>query len=129
MKTFLLILMPLFISANVMSQNKQFRVDCNLVAILPSLDAEWSEWFDSINTFVLNSNDNNDIIHYRGDGQVVVYRNLGGLETLYTESGKRYQIISVLDENGDSMSFQLFDDLSIGVKLIQGTIAIQFSSQ
>jgi hypothetical protein len=94
---------------------------------LPSLDSEWSEWFDAQNTFVINSNDNNDIIHYRGDGQVVIYRNLGGLETLYTKSGERYQIINVLDEDGNPMDFQLFDNLSIGVKLIKDGMAIQFA--
>jgi hypothetical protein len=127
MRTLFILFTALVLSSNVFSQD-QFRVDYNLVAILPGLDAEWSEWFDAQNTFVINANDNNDIIHYRGDGQVVVYRNLGGLETEYTESGKRYQIINALDEEGNPMDFQLFDDPSIGAKLIKDGMAIQFSS-
>jgi hypothetical protein len=115
------------LSAQLYGQ-EQFRVDCSHVAILPSLDASWSEWFEASNTFVINANENNDIIHYRGDGNVVTYRYVGGLETLYTDSGKRYQIINVLDEDGYSMQFQLFDDLTIGVKLIKDGMAIQFSS-
>ncbi len=127
MKTLFIFLTTILISGNTFSQD-QFRVDMNLVAILPSLDAEWSEWFEATNTFVINANENNDIIHYRGDGNVVVYRNLGGLKTEYTESGKRYQIINALDEDGNPMEFQLFDDRSIGVKLITGGMAIQFSN-
>jgi len=128
MKSLFSFIVVLVLTGNLFSQEGQFRVDCNQVAILASLDAEWSEWFEATNTFVLNSNENNDIVHYRGDGQVVVYRNLGGLETEYTESGKRYQIINTLDEDGNPMEFQLFDDLSIGVKLIFGGMAIQFST-
>ncbi len=127
----LLILLTLFtFSGRSFSQteNEQFRIDYNIVAILPGLDSDWSEWFDANNTFVINSNDNNDIVHYRGDGETVVYRNLGGLETLYTDSGKRYQIINVLDEDGNPMDFQLFDDPTIGVKLIKEGMAIQFSN-
>ena len=123
----LLALVTLTESAISQSENGQFRVDCDLVAILPRLDSEWSEWFDASNTFVINSNDNNDIVHYRGDGETVVYRNLGGLETLTTPSGDRYQILHILDEDGNLMDFQLFEDPSIGVKLIMEDMLIQFS--
>ncbi len=123
----LLALVTLTGSAYSQSENGQFRVDCDLVAILPELDAEWSEWFEASNTFVINANDNNDIVHYRGDGETLVYRNLGGLEKLTTPSGDRYQIIHILDEDGNPMDFQLFEDPSIGVKLIMEDMLIQFS--
>jgi hypothetical protein len=115
-------------SGNVISQSNQFRVDFSHVAIFLSPDAEWSEWFDAQNTFVINANENNDIIHYRGDGNVVTYRNIGKLETKYTDTGERYQIISVLNDEGNPISFQLFDDISIGVKLITEEGLIQFSN-
>ena len=127
MKTLLTLLTLFTISVNAFSQNEQFRVDCNLVCFLDGLDSEWSEWIEANNTFVINANDNNDIIHYRGDGEVVVYRNLGGLETLFTKSGERYQIIKVLDEDGDEMSFQMFDNPEIGIKLMKNDLLIQFA--
>jgi hypothetical protein len=127
MKTILILFSVIIFSGTTFSQNEQFRVDCNLVAILPSLYSEWSEWFDAQNTFVINANQNNDIIHYRGDGGIVVYRNVGDLKIEYTDSGKRYQIINVLDEDGYPMEFQLFDDPNIGIKLIKDGMAIQFS--
>jgi len=130
MKAILILMTLVTFTRGAFSQdeNKQFRVDCDLVAILPGIDSEWSEWFDANNTFVINANENKDIIHHRGDGETLVYRNLGGLETLYTQSGERYQIINVLDEDGNPMDFQLFDDPSIGVKLIKEGMAIQFSN-
>jgi hypothetical protein len=128
MKTILTLFALLTLSVSAFSQNEQFRVDCNLVSFLKGLDSEWSDWVEANNTFVINANDNNDIIHYRGDGEVVVYRNLGGLETLYTKTGERYQIVCVLDEDGNQMSFQMFDDLEIGVKLIKEGFIIQFAN-
>jgi hypothetical protein len=128
MKAILILMTLVTFTRGAFSQdeNKQFRVDCDLVAILPGIDSEWSEWFDANNTFVINANENKDIIHHRGDGETLVYRNLGGLETLYTQSGERYQIINVLDEDGNPMDFQLFDNPSIGVKLRKEDMAIQF---
>ena len=113
-------------SAYSQSENEQFRVDCDIVAILPGLDSDWSEWFDANNTFIINANENKDIIHHRGDGETVVYQNLSSVETLYTDSGERYQIIKVIDEYGKLMDFQLFDNPSIGVKLIKEGMAFQF---
>jgi hypothetical protein len=127
MRTIVTMIAVFFLTTQLYAQ-EQFRVDCSYAAILPSLDASWSEWFEASNTFVINANENNDIIHYRGDGKVVIYRYVGGLETLYTDTGKRYQIINVLDEDGNPMNFQLFDDPTIGVKLIKDGMAVQFSS-
>jgi hypothetical protein len=128
MKAFIILLAVTICNGSLLSQNGQFRIDCNAVAILQSLDSEWSQWYDAQNTFVINANENFDIIHYRNNGEIVTYRNLGDLETSYTSSGDQYQIISVLDENGYPMEFQLFEDPAIGVKLIQGQAAIQFSN-
>lgn len=116
MKTLITILALCFYSGTLNAQTDQFRVDLNHVAIFLSTDAEWSEWFDAQNTFVINANENNDLIHYRGDGSVIVYRNNGGLESDVTESGDHYQIMNMLDEEGNQISFQLFDDISIGIK-------------
>jgi hypothetical protein len=109
------------------SQTEQFRVDFNLVAFYDKDTEEWSEWQQGENTFVLNFNDNNDIAHYKPDGGVAFYRNLGGLEIGYTKNGDRYQIVNALDEDGYKISFQLFDDYTIGAKLIWANFTVQFS--
>jgi hypothetical protein len=115
-------------SGNSFSQSNQFRIVYNNVSIFLSPDAEWSEMFDAQNTFVMNANENKDIIHYRGDGTAVTYRNIGELQTKYTDKGERYQILNVLDDDDNPISFQLFDDVSIGVKLITEDGLIQFSN-
>lgn len=112
----------------VNAQNDQFRADFNHVALMLNSDKDWSEWFDAQNTFVFNSNENNDIIHYRANGDVLIYRNLGGLISDFTDTGEHYQILNMLDEDGNQISFQLFDDISIGVKLITSEGMVQFSN-
>ena len=128
MKTLITIFALCIFSRNLNAQTEKFRADFNRVAIYLSTDAEWSEWFDAENTFVFNSNENNDVTHYRGNGSVIIYRNIGGLESDITESGDHYQIMKMLDEDGNQISFQLFDDISIGVKLITSDGMIQFSN-
>lgn len=128
MKTLITLFALCIFSRNLNAQTEQFSSDFNRVAIYLSSDAEWSEWFDAENTFVFNSNENNDVTHYRGDGSVIIYRNIGGLESDVTESGDHYQIMNMLDEDGNQISFQLFDDISIGLKLITSDGMIQFSN-
>ena len=76
---------------------------------------------------MLNINGNNDIAHYKPDGTISYYRNLGGLEVGQTKDGRRYQILKALDEDGYEISFQLFDDTSVGAKLIWENFMIQFA--
>ncbi len=117
----------IFIAHFSFSQTEQFRIDFNLVAFYDHDTEKWGEWQTGDNTFVMNYNGNNDIAHYKPDGDVAYYRNLGGLEVGYTKSGDRYQILNALDEDGYEISVQLFDDITIGAKLIWGNFMIQFS--
>ena len=49
------------------------------------------------------------------------------MEEGYTKKGdKHYQIINALDEDGDVFRFQLFDDTSLGLKMMWGSFMIQF---
>ena len=50
-----------------------------------------------------NVNKNMDIAHYKPDGSVVYYKNLGGLETNYTTDGEKYQIIYILNDEGEEI--------------------------
>ena len=57
----------------------------------------------------------------------MIYRNMGNLEDDYTTSGKHYQIIEALDDQGNEIRIQLFDDPSIGMKIINGEFMVQFA--
>lgn len=107
---------------------EKFRVDYNYVAIFDSNSETWSDWEKGDNTFVININDRGDIAHLRADGENLVYKKLSSVEEGYTEEGNyHYQIIEALDEEGDVFSLQIFDDVSIGLKMIWGSVMIQFA--
>lgn len=96
-------------------QNK-FRVDYDIFATYEY--GKWSEWQKATNTFVFNSNENADIIHYSANGTKQTFRKVSQKEEGYTDGGKYYQVITVLDEEGNECLLQYFEDTSIGVKLI-----------
>ncbi len=110
------------------SSSGKFRVDMNYVAIYNSSKEEWSEWEKGYNTFVINANENKDIIHILPSGKEVNYRRISqNVERHATSDGKEYQIINCLDDNGDKFQFQVFDDYKIGIKMIYGSGIIQFA--
>lgn len=112
-------------SANSVSK---FRNDYNFVSAYDPKTKTWGEWKQGDNTFVINVNERGDIAHFQASGETVIYKKLSGVEEGYTEKGNQhYQIIKALDENGDVFSFQLFDDPSIGLKMMWGELMIQFS--
>lgn len=119
------------LSNNTTSKTKtsgKFRVDMNYVAIYDNSKEEWSEWKKGYNTFVINSNENKDIIHIKPSGEEVNYRRISqSVERKATSDGKEYQIINCVDGNGDKFQFQVFDDYKIGIKMIYATGIIQFA--
>ncbi len=106
----------------------KFRNDYNYVTIYDPKTDTWGEWKQGDNTFVININDKGDIAHLKANGETVIYKKLSGVEEGYTEEeNKHYQLIKALDEDGDVFRFQLFDDPSIGLKLMWGKFMIQFA--
>ena len=116
----------LFIGFTAIAQD-QFRADFNYVAFYDPETTTWSEWETASHTLVFNINANKDIKHYTAQGEVLIYRNMGNLEEDYTASGKHYQIIEALDDQGNEIRIQLFDDPSIGMKIINGEFMVQFA--
>jgi len=57
---------------------------------------------------------------------MISYRNTGNKDEGYT-NGNHYQTLDLIDENGNFIRIQLFDDQEIGMKLIWGDQIIQFS--
>jgi hypothetical protein len=110
------------------SQNK-FRRDYKLVSFFDGKTDTWSNWGEGDNTFVMNINKNGDIAHYKANGEMVIYKSISSnvKEEKTIDGLKNYQIIKALDEDGNVFSFQLFDDVAIGLKMIYKNFMIQYS--
>ena len=110
---------------------EKFRVDYNYIALYDSETEAWSDWEEGDNTFVININERGDIAHLKANGENVIYKRLSTeVEEGYTmEDNHHYQMITALDEDGDVFVLQLFDDRSIGLKMMWGRFMIQFSYQ
>lgn len=114
-------------SQNTSKSIDKFRIDYNYISVYDSKTDKWGDWQEGDNTFVININEKGDIAHLKANGETVIYKKLSGVEEGYTETGNHhYQIIKALDEDGDVFRFQLFDDTSIGLKMMWGTFMIQF---
>ena len=104
----------------------KFRADYNYICFYDSDTKTWSEWTPAEHTLIFNYNSNNDIVHFTAKGEMITYRNVGNKDEGYT-NGKHYQILDLIDEDGNFIRIQLFDDQSIGMKLMWGDLMIQFS--
>ncbi|TAD85867.1 MAG: hypothetical protein EAY75_10185 [Bacteroidetes bacterium] len=106
-----------------------FRVDVTRVCFFDVDKDEWSDWKESDNTFIINYNDSQDILHIRPNGKRVLYRRVSkAVERKETSDGKKYQIISAIDEDGITFQFQIFDNRDYGIKLIYRKTIVQFSN-
>ncbi len=127
MKKLLLSLIVILFSIGYGRTQEKFRVDFNYICFFDTETKTWSEWEQAEHTLVFNYNSNLDIIHYTAKGETITYRNLGNKKDDYTNSGKHYQIIDVLDDDGDVIQIQLFDDPEIGMKIIFQNLMVQFA--
>lgn len=128
MKQILTLTILLFMATAAFSQEK-FRVDYNYISVYDPDTETWGDWQEGDNTFVININELGDIAHLKANGETVIYKKLSGVEEGYTSEGfHHYQIISALDDGGDVFRFQIFDDKSIGLKMMWGTIIFQFAN-
>ncbi len=106
--------------------SEKFRIDYNKVAFYKNEIKDWTDLEDGLNTFVININNNGDIMHIKANGKNVIYRKLSGVEKGNTSRGEPYQILKALDDDGDIFSFQIFNDPQLGLKMIYGNTAILF---
>ena len=111
MKNLLLFTLFIFTCSFSFAQN-QFRRDYDLITFYDPETKEWGDWQVATHTLVFNINEN-----------------MGGHEDGYTTSGEHYQMLRILDDEGDEMLIQLFDNPDIGMKLIMGQYMIQFAKQ
>jgi chloramphenicol O-acetyltransferase len=128
MKKFFLAVFFSFVSLSLFAQEDRFRIDYDMVCVWDEQTNSWSKWKSGNNTFVFNINNNKDITHYKADGSSAHYRKLSnGVEKGTTNDGYQYQMILVLDEDGTKCKLQLFDDTSIGLKLMYSNVMLQFA--
>lgn len=126
MKKLLFTLVVTFFSIGFSKAQDKFRADYNYICFYDSDTKTWSEWTPAEHTLVFNYNANNDIVHFTAKGEMITYRNTGNKDEGYT-NGKHYQTLDLIDEDGNFIRIQLFDDQSIGMKLMWGNQMVQFS--
>ena len=126
MKKLLFTIALSFLSIGFGKAQDKFRADFNLICFFDSETNSWSEWEHAEHTLVFNINSNQDIIHFTAKGETITYRNIGNKDDGYT-NGNHYQIVDAIDDEGNYIRIQLFDDPAIGMKLILGNNMIQFS--
>jgi len=126
MKKLLLTFALSILSVGFGKAQDKFRADYNYICFYDSDAKTWSEWESAEHTLIFNYNENKDIAHFTAKGQTITYRNIGNKDEGYT-NGNHYQIIDAIDDEGNYIRIQLFDDPEIGMKLIWGENMIQFS--
>lgn len=126
MKFKLLFISVFLLGSITLSAQENFRRDYFYISVYEN--GEWSESEEGDNTFVFNANARGDIFHYTASGKKWVYRKLSDPEEGYTdETYEHYQVLVILDEKGNEVILQLFDNKEIGLKLIfNADFMIQF---
>ena len=115
MKNFLL-LAALVCTTFTLSAQDQFRIDYDVITLYA--DGEWGPWEEGDNTFVFNPDGTTNIVHYFANGDIVTYRRTTDVEEGETDKGEHYQMIVVLDADGNEVLLQYFDNPALGLKLI-----------
>ncbi len=67
-------------------------------------------WVQSGVTVVFNANKTSDIVFYYPNNTKRIVHQVGDVREEKTKGGDKYQIITVIDEDGSEMAIQLFDD-------------------
>ncbi len=126
MKKLLFTLAITFLSIGFGKAQDKFRADYNYICFYDSDTKSWSDWTPAEHTLIFNYNTNNDIVHFTAKGEMITYRNTGSKDEGDTD-GNHYQTLELIDEDGNFIRIQLFDDPTIGMKIIWEDQMIQFA--
>jgi hypothetical protein len=107
--------------------SERFRRDYNYIAVYDPDREQWSEWVEGINTVVFNINRNGDIRIYYSSGKQEVFRKISDVRSDSTTGGEEYQMVAILDEEGDEQYLQLFNNGDMRLILSNG-IAIHLTN-
>ena len=79
----------------------------SLISVSDNVKGEWQA---TDMTVVFNPKGVTDIVFYYPNGNIITFHQIVGMTKDTTTNGDAYQIVECLDESGDRVAIQLFDD-------------------
>jgi len=107
MKKLLLITLFLLSSVICLAQETFVKKYTSSIAVNNNVKGEWQS---ADITVVFNANGVRDIVFYYPNGNTRTFHQIVGMTKDVTTNGDAYQIVEGLDESGDRVAIQLFDD-------------------
>jgi lipopolysaccharide export LptBFGC system permease protein LptF len=106
---------------------ERFTLEFSHVATYDNETSEWSDWIKIKNSFTFNANKNGDIVHEIGGSETKIFTKNSTIKTEKLD-GNEFQIFDAIDFQGNRVRIQVYNDESLGVKLIYDSIIFQFSN-
>jgi hypothetical protein len=97
----------LLLNVSMFSQSTFVKKYTSMISISNDIKGEWQK---TDITVVFNANNVTDIVFYYPNGSVRTFYQITSPEKNKTTNGDAYQIVECLDESGDRVAIQLFDD-------------------
>ena len=107
MKKLLLAALLLLSSFMCIAQDTFVKKYTSLIPVSNNVKGEWQS---ADITVVFNANGVRDIVFYYPNGNIRTFHQIVGMTKDVTTNGDAYQIIECLDESGDRVAIQLFED-------------------
>ena len=107
MKKLLLGALLLLSSFVCFAQDTFVKKYTSMIAISNNVKGEWQS---ADITVVFNADDVRDIVFYYPNGNTRTFHQIVGMTKDVTTNGDAYQIVECLDESGDRVAIQLFED-------------------
>jgi hypothetical protein len=107
MKKLLLGALLLLSSFVCMAQETFVKKYTSMIAVSNNVKGEWQS---TDITVVFNANGVRDIVFYYPNGNTRTFHQIVGMTKDTTTNGDAYQIVECLDESGDRVAIQLFED-------------------
>ena len=79
-------------------------------SMISKKDGVLQPWVNTEVTIVFNPKGVKDIVIYYSSGKTLTLHQIGGATSGKTSSGESYQIVDCIDEDGEKLAVQLFDD-------------------
>lgn len=93
------------------------RLDYSVVVIDANFETDRKGTFHGDNTFIINYNDNSDILHIDDDNVQTRYIRKGEIKTEYDDEGDKFFLLSAFDGNGEPISIIVYEDIKYGIKI------------
>jgi|694.fasta_scaffold19913_21 hypothetical protein len=107
MKKLLLGALLLLSSFVCMAQETFVKKYTSMIAVSNNVKGEWQS---TDMTVVFNPKGVTDIVFYYPNGSIRTFHQITDMTKDTTTNGDEYQIVECLDESGDRVAIQLFDD-------------------